>query len=98
MGMFGGIGDMFKTPAAGDILKAVTNPIGTAGAAAGGLLKKSGILDDLGKLLDGGLKKPKGMGLSGISDTIKKVLENMPQPGGPPKGFLPPPGIGGIAE
>ena len=97
MGMFGGIGDIFQGPGMGEVLKAVANPVGSAGAAVGGLLKQSGILDDIGKLLDGGMKKPKGLGLGGIADQIKKAVEGI-QPG-LPKGFLPPPsGLGGLSE
>ena len=95
-----GIGDVFNSPQIGEILKAVANPITTAGGAVGGLIKQSGILDEIGKMMDGAVKKPKGGGLSGIAEQIKKMTENMMPPGGVPGGFLDPgkgmpPGYGG---
>ena len=88
MGMFG---DVFGSPEAGEILKAVANPITTAGGAVGGLLKQSGILDEVGKLLDGAVKKPKG-GISGLAEQVKKMVEGMAPL---PTGLMDTPGYGG---
>jgi len=72
----------------GEILKAVASPIGSAGGAVGGILKQTGILDEMGKILDGASKKPgKGMGLSGMAEKMKNMLENML----PPTGLMDPP-------
>jgi len=84
-------GNLFGPSNAGDILKAVfkTTPMGVATGAIADIFKSTGIVDDIGKLLDGAVNKPKPGGLGGVSKMVDKIIKQLEQQQGTPGGLMP---------
>lgn len=85
------IGNLFGPSGAGDILKTVfkATPMGVATSAISDIFKSTGIMDDIGKLLDGVVSKPKPGGLGNISKMVQKMAEQLQQQKGLPTGLMP---------
>ena len=84
------IGNLFGPSGAGDILKTVfkATPMGVASGAISDIFKSTGIMDDIGKLLDGVVSKPKPGGFGDISKTMKKIVAQLEKQKGLPTGLL----------
>lgn len=74
-----------------DVLKGVlkATPAGAAAQAMASLVKDTGMMDQMSKLLDGAVKKPKPGGIGGIADTVKKMTDGLLKQNGLPTGLLP---------
>lgn len=85
------IGNLFGPSGAGDILKTVfkATPMGVASGAISDIFKSTGIMDDIGKLLDGVVSKPKPGGLGNIGKMVQKMAEQLQQQKGLPTGLMP---------
>ncbi|MBN8733035.1 MAG: hypothetical protein J0L64_21045 [Acidobacteria bacterium] len=85
------IGNLFGPSGAGDILKTVfkATPMGAASSAISDIFKSTGIMDDIGKLLDGAVSKPKPGGFGGIDKMMKKIIGQMEKEKGLPYGLMP---------
>ncbi len=74
-----------------DVLKGVlkASPAGAAAQAMASLVKDTGMMDQMSKLLDGVVKKPKPGGIGNIADTVKKMTDGILKQNGLPTGMLP---------
>lgn len=74
-----------------DVLKGVlkASPAGAAAQAMASLVKDTGMMDQMSKLLDGAVKKPKPGGIGGLADTVKKMTDGILKQNGLPTGLLP---------
>lgn len=74
-----------------DVLKGVlkATPAGAAAQAMASLVKDTGMMDQVSKLLDGAVKKPKPGGIGGLADTVKKMTDGILKQNGLPTGLLP---------
>lgn len=85
-------GNVFGPTGAGEILKAVfkTSGVGVVSGAVSDLVKSTGAMGEIGKLLDGIVSKPNSGGPSGgLTKAMKKILDQLSQDKVLPKGLMP---------
>ena len=87
MNLMGSLGSSGVTDVLKTVLKA--SPPGAVAEAMSSLVKDTGLLDQVSKLLDGVVKKPKPGGLGNIADTVKKITDGVLKQNGLPTGLLP---------
>lgn len=87
MNLMGSLGSSGVTDVLKTVLKA--SPPGAVAEAMASLVKDTGMLDQMSKLLDGAVKKPKPGGLGNIAETVKKITDGVLKQNGLPTGLLP---------